>query len=128
MQTPCVLILTKVPLQIFDKATESPIKINPSLLFFKEEISQIIQKKWENNFVNKIGLVGGEVWRAGNLSYHLKDRPVWDDILENTKTATLKNNEDGFILIGDAATLSKICSGVFVKIKMEGVCMIGKKK
>jgi len=93
-----------------------------------KEISQIVQKKWESNFVNKIGLVGGDEWHGGNLSYHLKDRPVWDNILENTKISSLKNIEDGFVLIGDAVILSKICSGIFVKIKTQGVCMIGKKK
>ena len=93
-----------------------------------KEISQIVQKKWENNFVNKIGLVGGDQWYGGNLSYHLKDRPVWDNILENTKISSLKNIEDGFVLIGDAVILSKICSGIFVKIKTQGVCMIGKNK
>jgi len=93
-----------------------------------KEISQIVQKKWESNFVNKIGLVGGDQWYGGNLSYHLKDRPVWDNILENTKISSLKNIEDGFVIIGDAVTLSKICSGIFVKIKTQGVCMIGKNK
>ena len=93
-----------------------------------KEISQIVQKKWESNFVNKIGLVGGDEWHGGNLSYHLKDRPVWDNILENTKISSLKNIEDGFVLIGDAVILSKICSGIFVKIKTQGVCMIGKNK
>ncbi len=93
-----------------------------------KEISQIVQKKWESNFVNKIGLVGGDEWHGGNLSYHLKDRPVWDNILENTKISSLKNIEDGFVIIGDAVTLSKICSGIFVKIKTQGVCMIGKNK
>ena len=93
-----------------------------------KEISQIVQKKWENNFVNKIGLVGGDEWYGGNLSYHLKNRPAWDNILENTKISSLKNIEDGFVLIGDAVILSKICSGIFVKIKTQGVCMIGKNK
>ena len=93
-----------------------------------KEISQIVQKKWESNFVNKIGLVGGDQWYGGNLSYHLKNRPAWDNILENTKISSLKNIEDGFVLIGDAVTLSKICSGIFVKIKTQGVCMIGKNK
>ena len=93
-----------------------------------KEISQIVQKKWDSNFVNKIGVVGGDEWHGGNLSYHLKDRPIWDDIFENTKISSLKNSEDGFILIGDSATLLKICKGIFVEVKTQGVCMIGKKK
>ena len=93
-----------------------------------KEISQIVQKKWDSNFVNKIGVVGGDEWHGGNLSYHLKDRPIWDNIFENTKISSSKNNEDGFILIGDSATLLKICKGIFVEVKTQGVCMIGKKK
>ena len=93
-----------------------------------KEISQIVQKKWDSNFVNKIGVVGGDEWHGGNLSYHLKDRPIWDNIFENTKISPLKNSEDGFILIGDSATLLKICKGIFVEVKTQGVCMIGKKK
>jgi len=93
-----------------------------------KEISQIVQKKWDSNFVNKIGVVGGDEWHGGNLSYHLKDRPIWDNIFENTKISSLKNSEDGFILIGDSATLLKICKGIFVEVKTQGVCMMGKKK
>ena len=93
-----------------------------------KEISQIVQKKWDSNFVNKIGVVGGDEWHGGNLSYHLKDRPIWDNIFENTQISSLKNSEDGFILIGDSATLLKICKGIFVEVKTLGVCMIGKKK
>ena len=93
-----------------------------------KEISQIVQKKWDSNFVNKIGVVGGDEWHGGNLSYHLKDRPIWDNIFENTQISSLKNSEDGFIIIGDSATLLKICKGIFVEVKTLGVCMIGKKK
>tara|TARA_B100000029_G_scaffold463950_1_gene497590 strand:- start:177 stop:917 length:741 start_codon:yes stop_codon:yes gene_type:complete len=92
-----------------------------------KEISYIVQSKWDDNFVNRIGVVGGDEWHGGNLSYHLKDRPVWDNIFENKKTSSLKS-EDGFILIGDSITLSKICTGVFVEVKTKGICMIGKKK
>jgi hypothetical protein len=93
-----------------------------------KEISQIVQKKWDSNFVNKIGVVGGDEWHGGNLSYHLKDRPIWDNIFENIKISSLKNSEDGFILIGDSVTLSEICNGIFVEIKTQAVCMIGEKK
>ena len=101
-----------------DKRTDYPGK----------KISQIIQEKWENNFTNKIGLVGGDEWHGGNLSYHLKSRPIWDNILEAKKTIPLKNIEDGFVLIGDADPLSKICSGIFFKVETQGICMVGVKK
>ena len=93
-----------------------------------KRISQIIQEKWENNFANNIGLVGGDEWHGGNLSYHLKSRPIWDNILETKKTIPLKNIGDGFVLIGDADTLSKICSGIFFKVETHGICMVGMKK
>ena len=101
-----------------DKRTDYPGK----------KISQIVQEKWENNFSNKIGVVGGNEWHAGNLSYHLKSRPKWDNIFETGEVTSPKNNQDGFVLIGEEDILSKICNGVFFKIEDQGICMIGKKK
>ena len=101
-----------------DKRTDYPGK----------KISQIVQEKWENNFTNKIKLVGGDEWHGGNLSYHLKSRPKWDNILESKKTTPLKNIESGFVLIGDADILLKVCSGIFFKVENQGICMVGKKK
>ena len=101
-----------------DKRTDYPGK----------KISQMVQEKWENNFSNKIGIVGGNEWHAGNLSYHLESRPIWDNIFETKEVTSLKNNEDGFVLIGELDILSNICNGVFFKIEDQGICMIGKKK
>ena len=101
-----------------DKRTDYPGK----------RISKIVQEKWENNFSNKIGLVGGDEWHGGNLFYNLKSRPKWDNILKVKETSKLKDFEGGFILIGDPDALIKICSGVFFKVKSHGVCMIGEKK
>ena len=93
-----------------------------------KEISELVQKKWDKNFTNRIGLVGGDEWHGGNLSYHLKSRPRWDNIFEGKGDIVLNNDEDGFILIGDFNILKNICKGVFVKIENQGICMIGKKK
>ena len=93
-----------------------------------KKISQVVQKNWENNFTDKIGLVAGDEWHGGNLSYHLKSRPKWDNILEAKKTIPLENIDGGFVIIGDAVTLKKICSGVFFKTETQGICMIGKRK
>ena len=93
-----------------------------------KEISKIVQKKWNENFVNKIGLVGGDEWHAGNLSYHLDSRPKWDNIFESKNNTSPKNIDDGFVLIGDSDILFKICNGIFFKINNQGVCMIGKKQ
>ena len=101
-----------------DKRTDYPGK----------KISQIVQEKWENNFTNKIKLVGGDEWHGGNLSYHLKSRPKWDNILEAKKTIPLKDIEGGFVLIGNADILLKVCSGIFLEVETQGICMMGKKK
>ena len=101
-----------------DKRTDYPGK----------KISEIVQKKWDNNFTNKIGLIGGDVWHAGNLSYHLKSRPKWDNIFETNKNILLKDIKGGFVLIGNTDILSKICNGIFFKVEAQGICMIGKKK
>ena len=98
-----------------DKRTDYPGK----------EIAKTVQDRWENNFKNEIGLVGGDVWRGGNLFYHLKSRPKWDNIFETGKVITPKNKKDGFVFIGDSDILAKICRGVFFKVQNEGVCMIG---
>ena len=65
-----------------DKRTDYPGK----------KISQIVQERWERKFTNKIGLVGGDEWHGGNLSYHLKDRPMWggDHKKENLYICDLK--------------------------------------
>ena len=101
-----------------DKRTDYPGK----------KIATIVQEKWEDNFTNKIGLIGGDMWHGGNLSYNLKSKPKWDNILEAKKIKTIKNKEDGFVLIGDEYILSKICTGVFFKVENRGICMIGIKR
>jgi hypothetical protein len=93
-----------------------------------KKISEIVQQKWDKNFKNKIEIVAGDEWFAGNLSYHLKSRPKWDNILDTKKNISFKDIESGFVLIGDADILVKVCSGVFFKIEPQGICMMGKKK
>ena len=101
-----------------DKRTDYPGK----------KISQTVQEKWKNNFTNEIGLVGGDGWYAGNLVYNIKPRPIWDNILKAKKNTSPKNFKGGFILIGEADVLIKVCNGVFFKVEKQGVCMSGKKK
>ena len=42
-----------------------------------------VQKRWDKKFESKINVVLGNEWLAGNLSYHLKSRPRWEDGIEN---------------------------------------------
>jgi|TARA_Y100000310_G_scaffold63888_1_gene59358 4-amino-4-deoxy-L-arabinose transferase-like glycosyltransferase len=41
------------------------------------EIANKIQIEWDKNFKDEIQVVVGNEWSAGNLSYHLKSRPIW---------------------------------------------------
>ena len=90
-----------------------------------KEISRLVQSKWDDNFVNEIKIVVGDEWAGGNLSYHLKSRPVWFNNLSN-KITELKANE-GVIYTGNPKILKEICPGVFGVIKPIGYCMIGKR-
>ncbi len=89
------------------------------------EISRLVQNKWDDNFVNEIKIVVGDEWSAGNLSYHLKSRPVWINDL-GQKIMDIKDNQ-GVIYTGNPSILKKICPGVFGTIRPVGYCMIGKK-
>ena len=42
-----------------------------------KEIAAKVQKSWNMKFSSKITHVSGDMWAAGNLSYHLKSRPQW---------------------------------------------------
>ena len=67
-----------------DKRTDYPGK----------EIAKKVQNEWDKNFIEEIKFVIGDEWFAGNLSYHLKSRPVWNGI-------GIDSNGLGFILIGN---------------------------
>ena len=93
-----------------------------------KKISRIVQTEWEKNFKNEILVVAGDEWHGGNLSYHLKSRPIWDNILNNKKKLLIKDPKSGIIVIGEADILSKICKTVFLKVENQGICMLGVKK
>ena len=64
-----------------DKRTDYPGK----------EIAVKTQYAWDQQFKSKINVVLGDEWSAGNLSYHLKSRPVWDGFVEREKLDQLKD-------------------------------------
>ena len=43
-----------------------------------KEIAKKTQVMWDRDFEKEIQFVTGDEWKAGNLSYHLKSRPVWE--------------------------------------------------
>ena len=74
-----------------DKRTDYPGK----------EIAMKTQYAWDQQFNSKINVVLGDEWNAGNLSYHLKSRPVWEGIVQREKLDQLK----------DYMCLDSICVG-----------------
>ncbi len=88
-----------------------------------KEIAESVQKKWSQNYKNEIVYVVGDEWKAGNLSYHLKSRPVW----LNEFDKNLINRNIGIIYIQNPVILKKVCPGLFGTIQNQGICMIGRK-
>ena len=66
-----------------------------------EEIAVKTQYAWNQQFNSTINVVFGDEWHAGNLSYHLKSRPVWEGIVQRYQLDELK----------DYMCLDNICVG-----------------
>ncbi len=64
-----------------DKRTDYPGK----------EIALKTQYAWDQQFDSSINVVLGDEWNAGNLSYHLKSRPIWEGIVQREKLDQLKD-------------------------------------
>ena len=56
-----------------------------------KEIAIKTQYAWDQQFDSSINIVLGNEWNAGNLSYHLKSRPVWEGIVKREKLDQLKD-------------------------------------
>ena len=69
--------------------------------YMGKEIAIKTQYAWDQQFETKINVVLGDEWTAGNLSYHLKSRPVWEGFVEREKLDQLK----------DYMCLDSICVG-----------------
>ncbi len=70
-----------------DKRTDYPGK----------EIASKVQLIWSKDFDGEIQFVTGDEWKAGNLSYHLKSRPVW----EGSNNSEILKNASQFICVED---------------------------
>ena len=80
-----------------DKRTDYPGK----------KISRTLENKWEDSFTEKIGLVGGNEWQGGNLSYHLESRPKWVPLSDRETAVKLLNYKKNLnaVVIGYSAHL-----------------------
>ena len=75
------IVYSTVSISQTDKRTDYPGK----------QIAEKIQYVWNQNHKEKINVVLGDEWQAGNLSYHLKSRPVWEgSIMKNKLNALSK--------------------------------------
>ena len=75
------MLYTYVSISKDDKRTDYPGK----------EIAIKTQYVWDQQFNTKINVVYGNEWNAGNLSYHLKSRPVWEGFIQRKKLDQLKD-------------------------------------
>ena len=76
-------------------------KDNKRTDYLGKEIALKTQYAWDQQFNSTINVVLGDEWNAGNLSYHLESRPVWEGIVERKKLDQLK----------DYMCLDNICVG-----------------
>ena len=53
------------------------------------EIATKVQYAWSKSYKEPINVVLGDEWVAGNLSYHLKSRPVWEGLITKDKLNSL---------------------------------------
>ena len=69
--------------------------------YLGKEIAIKTQYAWDQQFKSNINIVLGDEWNAGNLSYHLNSRPVWEGFVQREKLDQLK----------DYMCLDNICVG-----------------
>jgi hypothetical protein len=88
--------------------------------YFGKDIADLIDRRWVENFSNEIMYVVGDEWHAGNLSYHLRDRPKW--FLSIDGKVDKLDPSGGLIYVGNPeilkiyvpVNLGKLTSKVFV--------------
>ena len=57
--------------------------------YFGKEIAEKTQYSWDQDHKEPINVVLGDEWHAGNLSHHLKSRPVWEGFITKDKLNSL---------------------------------------
>ena len=53
--------------------------------YMGSEIALRVQYVWNKNHKEPINVVLGDEWVGGNLSYHLKSRPIWEGLITKDK-------------------------------------------
>jgi len=57
--------------------------------YLGKEIAIKTEYLWKQNHTSPINVVLGDEWHAGNLSYHLNSRPVWEGLITKDKLDSL---------------------------------------
>jgi hypothetical protein len=57
--------------------------------YLGKQIATEVQYEWNKDHKEPINVVLGDEWVAGNLSYHLKSRPIWEGLVTNDKLNSL---------------------------------------
>ena len=57
--------------------------------YLGKEIAIKTEYLWKQNHTLPINVVLGDEWYAGNLSYHLNSRPVWEGLITKNKLNSL---------------------------------------
>ena len=76
-----------------DKRTDYPGK----------QIAKKVQIIWDQDFNDPIQFVLGDECKAGNLSYHLKSRPVWEGFI----------NDEIFSIANEYLCIDDVCVGTY---------------
>jgi len=66
-------------------STVSIVNDNKRTDYPGELIADKVQKEWSKKYSKPINVVLGNEWDAGNLSYHLESRPVWEGFVDQDK-------------------------------------------
>ena len=64
-------------------------KIDKRTDYLGKQIAKKMKYTWDQNHKEPINVVLGDEWVAGNLSYHLKSRPVWGGLILKDKLDSL---------------------------------------
>ena len=57
--------------------------------YLGKQIAIKTQYAWNQDHTHSINVVLGDEWYAGNLSYHLNSRPVWEGLITKDKLKSL---------------------------------------
>ena len=76
-------------ISLFSYAYISISKTDKRTDYRGKEIAIKTQYAWSQDHKESINVVLGDEWNAGNLSYHLKSRPVWEGLITKDKINSL---------------------------------------